>query len=53
MESVADEPGAAEEEADEEIRADGAVCIQPDAAEERRHAQRAEDEPDGSSEKAD
>jgi hypothetical protein len=50
---VADEPGDAQKEADEEVRADGAVRIDPDAADQRGHTQRAQDEPDGSSEEAD
>src|SRR5919204_1755422 len=50
---MAYEPGDAEEEADEEIRADGAVRIHPDAAEKGRHAQCPENEADGSPEEAD
>ena len=43
---VRDETRDAEEEADDEVRADGAPGVHPDHAEERGHAERAEDHAD-------
>ena len=50
---VGGEPGRAEEEADDEVRPHGGVRGQSDAAEERRHAERPQDQPDSASEQAD
>ena len=47
------EAGGADRDADDEIRADGARRLLADPADERGHAQRAEDQPDQAAERAD